>query len=496
MRRALAISFALVASALAQSIEQPTPLFETVFDARPVTPYYDGRNPAWLHDETHDERLDVASIFTDDAGDYKRFVDPGGERLYQLLFSGKKHLGESRIFRGSFAARRLERREWEWIAVRDYESGSPYLLGDSTTGRTRYNGIVLEAEYGSTFADRYFFGTRLDYGVDDGLKEVAPRPTSLHRDLEGTIGVGARLNESLALGLQWRGYDRNEELRYREDQGALYDETILLKFRGYDFPSVIRKKVETRYVYRNGYFAGGEFLLTNDHARVIFDGSYGTERSSIKDDANRPQPEGYWQATVARFETRGLFETSADARAGARASFGWEDAYARHPRYDSKMSESRIDRWSGDVGVEYDALDEATFAVELGVRGEDVDRHDYYSAVYWETTRLTTGATFGAEWRVSETLEVKFAGAYRRHDADGGELETSDDATDFFLDRRVADVLYYLQDADEIDASVELRQRFRDQTELSLRLRRRALRADADERVEWRLAFGILFNAY
>jgi hypothetical protein len=246
----------------AQQIYSSDPFFKTIFESRKnINSYYVGDNPAYLRFENGDQLLSLQSSYFNNDGEFKRFIDPSAIRLYQVSASGKKAIDSAQVFKGSFAFQRLERKNWNWLVSKYYDDFDPFLFGDSTSGSAHYNGIVMNAQYGAGLFDQLLFGFNFNYSVDEGLKEVFPHPTSNHRDIDLSIGLGYLLNENFTIGASTKIYDYNEKIKYEEDQGAVSREVYLLKFRGFDFPFVNNKKTETRYSYRNGLFSLAMFLI-------------------------------------------------------------------------------------------------------------------------------------------------------------------------------------------------------------------------------------------
>lgn len=242
--RILFLSCLLAGSLLAQGQEfyEPT-FFNTVFDANENNnSYFIGNNPAYLKFDNRDEKLYGNVTFLNDNGRFKKFLDPKTKRRYMASFSGKKAISEDQIFKGTFGFIRDEYIDWNWLSTKRYDSGSPFLLGDSTTGKTRFNGIFLNAEYAGKLYKNLSLGFSLTYFVDDGFKEVSPRPISAHRDIIFSAGLKYQLNRFNSIGLVLNSFDYNEEIKYQEDEGGVLNETTLIKFRGIDFPVIMKKK--------------------------------------------------------------------------------------------------------------------------------------------------------------------------------------------------------------------------------------------------------------
>ena len=105
----------------AQSTDYYDEFFGNIFGAKNfVNPYYIGDNPAFLNFDYKDQLLEAKTRFSNASGQFKRFIDPGNSRIYQVGFAGKKLIDSTQIFKGTFAFQRLERGDWSWIVSRDY----------------------------------------------------------------------------------------------------------------------------------------------------------------------------------------------------------------------------------------------------------------------------------------------------------------------------------------------------------------------------------------
>jgi hypothetical protein len=256
-----------------------------------INQYFVGKNPAFLKFSKKDELLGLSVGLNNSKGFFKGFLDPEQESKYLLSATGKKSIEENQYFKGSFNIVRHERQNWDWIFVREYDKNI-FLLGDSTTGNSRFTGILLNSEYSLRIANNYLLGVNLDYLVDEGIKEVSPRPTSEYRYIDVTLGAGYDGIKGVSLGIKGNIIDKTEKIVYQEDEGALTTETIILKFRGYDYPNVFRKKSEVRYSYINQYL--GQFDYTINAVENLLITGYvnsGAENSVVKDNSINPESE-------------------------------------------------------------------------------------------------------------------------------------------------------------------------------------------------------------
>ncbi len=163
--------------------------------------YDESQNPALLNLDQDDERLKISSFYNSNQNKIKRAFIPTAEDFVQIQFSGKKKIGDNQIFKGIFAFNKLRRKNWDWIFTKDFRSGNPFLLGDSSSGNSNFNGIYFDANYLNQLSERLTIGAGLEYFVDEGLKQVSPKPTSQHRDILFKIGSSFVILKDLRAGI-------------------------------------------------------------------------------------------------------------------------------------------------------------------------------------------------------------------------------------------------------------------------------------------------------
>lgn len=432
----------------AQSIYQQKDFFSTIFNnGLFADPYMTGDNPAYLENDGRDQLLEVETSYFDEDGDFRSFIEPGNERMYQLLFSGKKILDDNQIFKGSFAVQRREFREWNWLANRNYDTGNPFLIGDSTSGRTRYNGIIMKAEYSGNITECLTTGIALEYGVDEGLKEVAPRPTSDHRDITGVLGFRYKVLPSLSIGVTGKAYDYHEQIDFREDEGAIYDETILLKFRGYDYPFVLFKKVETRYAYHNGYFGGFDAVWNPaNNMTISANVSNGLEQIVVKEDANNPESAGFWKNEVFSAKLAARYNPSDDLSIGMLYSFNSENNWAKHPKFKVIYSEQEKPAHRVSSGLEWKVSKQSQIGLEASFGLGSDDFSDYYSNIHYAFDKTDLGAALGYKQQWTECFST-FAGyGFTNVTVSNDEITYSQtESTEYFTNARLQDILFVAQ---------------------------------------------------
>lgn len=418
--------------------------FNSIFDGKEfVNSYYVGNNPAFLKWEKSDQRLSVKTFYSNSEGDFKTFSTPEKEKLYQLTFTGKKEISETQIFKGSFSVLKNERYNWQWIQTKMYNTGSPFLFGDSTTGLTRYNIMNLNAQYSANVFNDFYVGFAIDYSVDEGLKKVSPRPTSEHRDIYFSLGAGYMLDKNTTIGLSCKVYDYNEKIIYAEDEGAVYSETILLKFKGYDYPARISKKTETRYSYYNKYFTSLDFQHLTDRLTVSGIAGFGMDNISVSDGSNDPIPAGYFRNNNFKCAVNTLYKLSNFWDAGLYYSFEQNNMWSRHASYDIITSEEKIPLHKIGAGFQLNLTKDFSAGVEFETQISKRDTKDYYSNIYWQSDIVELTPRIGFNYKWNEKISTFLSYAYSNHKASNPYLSVKDN-TIYFSNYRILDVEYYL----------------------------------------------------
>jgi len=417
--------------------------FKTVFiNPAEVNSYYFGFNPALLDFNAEDELLVLSTDVNIDDGKFKRFIDPVSNRLYQLTASGKKAIDSSQRFKGSFSFQRYERKDWTWVFTRDYQTGNPFLIGDSTSGDSRINGIRMNAEYSNKLFKDFSVGLSLDYSVDEMLKEVSPRPTSEHRDFHLRIGLNYSVAKEINLGLITDVYDKNEEINYREDEGSITEETIILKFKGYDFPNVFRKKSETRYTYLNGY-SGGITFSYNIPPTVSTVGYFisGFDKTNIKDDAIDPRAEGFWLNNYLEGGIQISALLDEQIQLGLIYNFHSDNGWAKYPLYNVLYYERKLNLHSVSAGLQYSFDRKLSAGMEGGLNLIANDEQDHYSTINNDNSSNVyyVRAGLGVEWS-DEISSIISYGFYNKTIPEYS--LTSSEQSGYFTQYRNNDLIY------------------------------------------------------
>lgn len=417
--------------------------FSTIFNhGFKLNSYNVGNNPAYLNFTNSDEFLSLKDITKNSEGEFKKFIAPKTDRSFGFFASGKKSIDSTQKFKGSFGFSKIERKNWNWFFTRDYDTDNPFIIGDSTTGNSRINGILINAQYAVNIMSDLTAGANLDYIVDEGLKTVSPRPTSEHRDIAATIGIGYAIDKKVSIGATAYFSDNNEQISYREDEGALTQETIILKFKGYDFPNIVRKKVETRYSYTNNYATGITFSY-NDEQQIIVAGyiNTGFEKTTILDDALDPKGEGFWKD---EFLTAGL-KTSLNFGEGIHSGLAYNcllrKGWAKYPPTNVLYYERNDYTHSFSIGLEKLVSDNLSAGIESGILFSSRAENDHYSQVKTKSVFNHWSEKVGFDYKWSNVYSTLISYGFSKKSNSSNELLYQSNSI-YFTSYRIKDILF------------------------------------------------------
>lgn len=425
--------------------------FNTILDAKfKINSYYIGGNPANLDKEISDERLLIEAAFDNRHGDFKGFVMPKDQSALQISFTGKKKISETGIFKGSAGFNREVRNNWNWVANKNYQRAKTFIYGDSTTGTSRYHSILLNAQYRDEISKNLNIGFSIDYAVDEGLKKVSPKPESEHRDIYLNIGLSYKLDKDNLVGAAFKYQDFTEEIDYREDEGAIYDETRILKFTGYDYPSVYYKKVEERRSNTNGYFAVLNFEHKSNDLKAVAAFTAGFDKQNIKDGGTDPILKGFSKNTLFTGDVVLLYRIDENLLASAGYQYRYSDYWAKHPDFNVLLMEEEIPSHFFNLGMEYKIDENLVLGCEGSIRLHEYSMNDYYSDIAARFDAVEYGGTLGLSYYWNEMITTTTGIAYINNKLSDEGIE-QDETGNYYENYRKYDLLYKLTSTSSIN---------------------------------------------
>jgi hypothetical protein len=212
------------------------------------------------------------------------------------------------------------------------------------------------------------------------------------------------------IGLITDIYDKTERIVYREDEGSITQETIILKFKGYDYPNVFRKKTETRYSYINGYSAGFTFSFSLPKELVVLGYSLlGFDKTNIKDDATNPIAEGFWKNDFLEAGLK-LSVNLNDFTAGLTYKYYRDNGWGKYPPYNVLYCEKENNNHSLVIGIQKSLSNIISGGIEGGIILNSVSESDHYSVVSLDSkSRLLFGkAGINIDWNSNLSTLVSY----------------------------------------------------------------------------------------
>ncbi|MBP7459973.1 MAG: hypothetical protein KBA26_01665 [Candidatus Delongbacteria bacterium] len=417
------------------------------YPERYTTTYYLTSNPALLSEDLEDSGLKLSSWFNRSEGQFKPYLEPGDVVFVQPSASGKKSIDSNRVFKGSFGFQKQMRKDWHWVSTQYMPFGMPFLLGDSATGATHYNGIALDARYAQRVTSRWYAGAEIDYYVDEGVKKVSPKPISDHNAIRFHLGTAWIAAPRITLGLSGAYRRYNEEIDYDRDKTNPYV-SMIYKFRGYDFARVFNKDDETRYV-KDDHFMGRLSMHYRHSPRsgCLLWGELAHQQNVSRENPSIPRNEGTWTNRMGQVAFQGYHPIS--VRWMASLSYGFERHHQEsdHSIYDLIISQAIVMNHSLRSGLRFDAARTLKTNLELKLGFGSIEVLDNFCDVEWNSDQTVIGGMVGAEWIPHSRILMRFSAGWES-------LGNSSDYTIPVLHsdlstQRLNDIYYYLAESSQ-----------------------------------------------
>lgn len=436
--------------------EPPEPFALDLLSLEPVTDWSAlTGNPALLFESHYSDHLQMHSTYGTTNGAFRRFVDPGRHETMNLGAFGSRSVGSRQLFSGEFGFRRTNYHNWQWLSTRMYESAHPFLKADSTSGLSRFNEIYIEGRYALHLPRNFTAGILVEYSVDEGLKNVAPKPVSEHREARAVAGLSHHIGP-----LQWGVYagltDYEEELRYREYEGSLLDEVRLISFRGYDRPIVQTLDRETRITRSSGTLYGAHARF-KPFDRLVW---YATARVSnraleLEEDLTRPRLEGYTSTTSKRLQSS-LLWSAGRLYLGGGAAIQHKEHWAEYQPFNALVSSGSKQEFSVRATAGYRLANNLTAMAELYSRHTSTSEDDFYSSLSWSAEGEGLGFFAGFRRTLQGGAAYRLQYGYYRHRMSDTHLGAYSRSV-YFDPGRYGDLALYLSGFNEQHLRFDLR---------------------------------------
>jgi len=333
----------------------------------------------------------------------------------------------------------------------------PFLLGDSATGATHYNGIGLDAQYAQRITSRWYTGAEIDYYVDEGVKKVSPKPISDHNAIRFHLGTAWIAAPRIILGLSGAYRRYNEEIDYDRDKTNPYV-SMIYKFRGYDFTRIFNKDDETRYVKDDQFFGRSSLHYRHSpRSGFLIWGELAHQRNVSRENPSIPRNEGTWTNRTGQMAFQGYYPVSTRWLASLSYGFDRHHQEADHPVYDLIISQAIVMNHSFRTSLRFEASRTLKTNLEMQFGFRSFEVLDNFCDVEWNSDQTMIAGMVGAEWIPHSRLLLRFSAGW----------ETLDNSSDYIIPvlhselstQRLNDIYYYLAESSRwmLAATVEYR---------------------------------------
>ncbi len=439
--RGLIIIFIITARVVSGQIPDTNP--ETVWNYQPQlmdsihhqSNFYDfADNPAALYEDAKSKMLMMGQNTELFSGGYHLPFSPQriNDQNYTVLTVYP--LSEKDLFKGYFGYHSRIDSDVLWADQSRWLEVNPFILGDSSKGDFKLNGLFWSAEWAHRFSEKWLTGIGFFYNVDERLKQVFPKPLNKHRDIRVKSGVQySKKNWKLGFTYHYDNAQEKVELsRYNLDQQLT---PTIYKFRYSDLPVIMRGKTsEEREVNFRTHKFGIQLSSVLDNFNLLFSTNYSFNHSEVFDGGTQRVLQG-------EFELESL---SAEMRLSYRRAI-WE-SYLNYKFYYSNLTS-----YHPDFGMTVLKEPSATQCLQTGLKLSLNSRLSVYSDLiyshfwdtredlmtdnYWRYQIYTYGFRTGADYLVNNRWELGLWGGASFIDAKN--LDESNQAyTDYF------DILY------------------------------------------------------
>lgn len=369
------------------------------------------KNPAFLSDDSEDERLNVKTDYQTRSGSLRKFTAPEKINLYSIRFGGKKHITSRQIFKGEFQFAKDVFNDRDWFSTKNTEDSFPFLIGDSSKGDVRYNCLKLNASYSNRITEQFSFGAKIMYGVDEGLKKVFPRPTSTHRDIDFSLGIGYLPHQNIKGGLELSYFDYDEEIEFKEDKGSLYKENIIFKLRGYDYPLRITQKTLTWHSGSKGVRSIVSSLLKNEEMSLYVSASLKYSKTEFEEGAEKLLKMGYLNKEQYGFNGHFTYQFNEETKLGIFGGYEDYDCWGKHPDYSILIYEETNEKYNAGFNFLFNLSDKLTLLTECKFSGDDRNMADYYGNLNYDLERVNLISSVSARYLLNNDnhLSVEYS---------------------------------------------------------------------------------------
>jgi len=226
--------------------------------------------------------------------DYHRLYEPRSVILFGGVFETFRRLNEYTRLYAAIDFRNTHHQNQYRSIEKDFYS-SYIAFSDTTEGNFQFNGPLIDFFYSQDFTDRLTMGLKINYGVEQGIKDVYTQART--RELNSDITVSVRYNPFSSIFVD--GWFRRYRGRSTFEAVKEFQDALIWTWIGYSVfrPENPGSSIDTER-NKNGYKVGSGFLhrRTESPLSMYLSISQGAEendvRKGIRSDTSQ---RGYWQ---------------------------------------------------------------------------------------------------------------------------------------------------------------------------------------------------------
>ena len=405
-------------------------------------------NPAFMVFDYAGPSVIYQAEYNTSEGEFRRAFDPNRSVDYYWTAAGRKALGDTQIFRGSFSFHRQSIDDKMWVHTRQPYTGVPFLLADSSVGGFDLNGIHWQMDYGvDLIPGSLAGGLSIYYNVDESYKTIFPRPKNNTRDLLISLGTGINTAADYRIGLTGTYFnfqEINQTSKYSADQDLT---PIFYKIRGFDNPLIFRGETsEERLTTLDGYALNIDLIKINGHLLTgHISGGMENAKAHLLDGGSYPVEQGWWWSERYNFNGFVKLQLAPRFTTSWAASGEVNQQTADHPELEIEVYSSNSKFISGHWALGFQPSKNTAYSAGLSGYSQSMTQTDYYNGLLYYFPANGGGIDINLTQCWFNKLDVGFKLGSLIHKTGNGDVYAA--ITGNYYDQvTVKDIAYYNSD--------------------------------------------------
>jgi hypothetical protein len=329
--------------------------------------------------------------------DYHRLYEPGSVILFGGMFETFRRLNERTRLYAAIDFRNTHHQNQYRSVEKDFY-GSYISFSDTTKGNFQFNGPLIDFFYSQDFTDRLTMGLKINYGVEQGIKDVYTQART--RELNSDITVSARYNVFSSFFMD--AWIRRYRVRSTFEAVKEFQDALVWTWIGYSVfrPENPGSSINTER-NKNGYNLGSGLLHRKAESPFSMYVSFtrGTEENDArKGTRSDTSQRGFWQSSYYE----GLTWIKYDYTTVAMTVFGqycYNEDWGKTGLYNAVFMEYEESRIHGGVGLDLYFRESSSLSLSLRAGNFKYDYKDYLSREILSSDELS--------WRGSIDLSLR-----------------------------------------------------------------------------------------